>query len=98
LLFTADQSGGQYANGSVSSVQDQEIATRSTEGGSGSTTVNSLMNATINPLGTGHTAAVFAGANINNITNCSFNIFPGNVNLVQNGNNNQAIETGDQDD
>lgn len=107
LFFAADQSrvplapdSGQYATGSIPRVQDHEIAIRSTEGGSGSTAVNSLMNANINPLGTGPTAAVFAGANINTISGCSFNIFHGvgDVTLVQNGKKGQVIQTGEQDD
>ena len=107
MFFTANQSraplalgSDQFATGSISRVQDHEIAIRSTEGGSGSTAVNSLMNANINPLGTGPTAAVFAGANINTISGCSFNIFHGvgDVTLVQNGKKGQVIQTGEQDD
>lgn len=105
MFFTADQAraplalgSGQYASGSIPRVQDHEIAIHSTEGRFGSTAGNSLMNANINPMGTGPTAAVFAGANINTISGCSFQVFHGSVTLAQNEKKNQVIETGEQDD
>ena len=57
------------------------------------------MNANINPLGTGPAAAVFAGANINTISGCTFTILHGvgDVKLVQNGKKCQVIENGEQD-
>lgn len=49
-----------------------------TAGNSDSTTVNSLMSSNVNP-GSGSSTAVFAGANIGIIRDCTFNSYNGNA-------------------
>ena len=69
----------------ISSVhnQDLQVATRSTAEIVTGTTENPLINQSNDPL-LSSTAPVFAGANIGSISGCTFQIFHGNVKIVQN--------------
>lgn len=80
-MMAADQSRAPLALGIGQYATGHEMAIRSTEDGSGNTAVNSFMNANVNTLGTGPTAAVFSG---NTMSNFSINIYPGEVKFVQN--------------
>ena len=55
------------------------------------------MHANINPLASGSTSAVFAGANIGTLNVGSFHVYHGNVTLHQSDQNRQITET-DRDD
>jgi len=67
----------------VSSVEDLQMAScSSSQNTSSSAAVNSMMNSSVNPL-LCSTAPVFAGANIGSISGFTFQIFHGDVKIVQ---------------
>ena len=67
----------------VSNVEDLQMAScSSSQNASTIAAVNSMMNSSVDPL-LSSTAPVFAGANIGSISDCTFQIFHGNVKIVQ---------------
>ena len=67
----------------VSNVEDLQMALcSSSQNASSITAVNSVMNSSVDPLQSS-TAPVFAGSNIGSISDCTFQIFHGNVKIVQ---------------
>ena len=82
LTLSRDRSSSEKPT-AVSSVEDlQMVSCSSSQNTSSSAAVNSMMNSSVNPLLTS-TAPVFAGANIGSISDCTFQIFHGDVKIVQ---------------
>ena len=82
----------------VSNVEDLQMAScSSSQNASSVAAVNSMMNSSVDPL-LSSTAPVFAGANIGSISDCTFQIFHGNVKIVQAEKKRRLIIESDDDD
>ena len=82
----------------VSRVEDLQMASCSSSRNESSiAAVNSMMNSNVDPL-LSSTAPVFAGANIGSISGCTFQIFHGNVKIVQAQKKRRLIIESDDDD
>ena len=67
----------------VSNVEDLQMAScPSSQNASSIAAINSMMNSSVDPL-LSSTAPVFTGANFGSISDCTFQIFHGNVKIVQ---------------
>ena len=96
-LSRADVSGSR--DEALSSVHNQgfEVVTRSTTDIGASLTTNTLIDQSSDPL-LSSTAPVFTGANIGSISGCTFQIFHGNVKIVQNERMRRIVIDSDEDD
>ena len=82
----------------VSNVEDLQMAScSSSQNASSIAAINSMMNSSVDPL-LSSTAPVFAGANIGSISDCTFQIFHGNVKIVQAEKKRRLIIESDDDD
>ena len=83
----------------LSSVHNQgfEVVTRSTTDIAASSTTTTLIDQSSDPL-LSSTAPIFTGANIGSISGCTFQIFHGNVKIVQNERNCRILIDSDEDD
>ena len=83
----------------LSSVHNQgfEVVTRSTTDIAASSTTNTLIDQSSDPL-LSSTVPVFTGANIGSICGCTFQIFHGNVKIVQNERKRRIVINSDEDD
>ena len=92
-----------YVSGSrdeaLSSVHNQEfeVATRSTTDIVASSTTTTLIDQSSDPL-LSSTTPVFTGANTGSISGCTFQIFHGNVKIVQNERKRPIVIDSDEDD
>ena len=84
---------------SASSSQDLQMTSYSTEGADSRKAVNSMLNlkSGVDPL-LSSTAPVFSGANIGSISDCTFQIFHGNVKIVQGEKRRRIVIESDEDD
>ena len=84
---------------SPSSSQDLQMTSYSTEGADSRKAVNSMLNlkSGVDPL-LSSTAPVFSGANIGSISDCTFQIFHGNVKIVQGEKRRRIVIESDEDD
>ena len=96
-LSRADLSGSR--DEALSSVHNQwfEAVTRSTTDIAASSTTNTLIDQSSDPL-LSSTAPGFTGANIGSISGCTFQIFHGNVKIVQNERKLRIVIKSDEDD
>ena len=98
-LSRADRSGTR--NEALSSVHNQgfEVVTRSTTDIAASSTTTTLIDQSSDPL-LSSTAPIFTGANIGSIRGCTFQfqIFHGNVKIVQNERKRRIVIDSDEDD
>ena len=83
----------------LSSVHNQgfEVVTRSTTDIAASSTTNTLIDQSSDPL-LSSTAPGFTGANIGSISGCTFQTFHGNVKIVQNERKRRIVIESDEDD
>ena len=98
-LSRADVSGSR--DEALSSVHNQgfEVVTRSTTDIAASSTTTTLIDQSSDPL-LSSTAPIFTGANIGSIRGCTFQfqIFHGNVKIVQNERKRRIVIDSDEDD
>ena len=98
-LSRADLSGSR--DEALSSVHNQgfEVVTRSTTDIAASSTTTTLIDQSSDPL-LSSTAPIFTGANIGSIRGCTFQfqIFHGNVKIVQNERKRRIVIDSDEDD
>ena len=96
-LSRADVSGSR--DEALSSVHNQgfEVVTRSTTDIAASSTTNTLIDQSSDPL-LSSAVPVFTGANIGSICGCKFQIFHGNVKIVQNERKRRIVINSDEDD
>ena len=96
-LSRADLSGSR--DEALSSVHNQgfEVVTRSTTDIAASSTATTLIDQSSDPS-LSSTAPVFTGANIGSISGCTFQIFHGNVKIVQNERKHRIVIDSDEDD
>ena len=96
-LSRADVSGSRGE--ALSSVHNEgfEVVTRSTADIAASSTTTTLIGQSSDPL-LSSTAPIFTGANIGSITGCTFQIFNGNVKIVQNERKRRVVINSDEDD
>ena len=96
-LSRADLSGSK--DEALSSVHNQgfEVITRSTTDIAASLTTNTLIDQSSDPL-LSSTSSVFTGANIGSISGCTFQMFHGNVKIVQNERKRRIVIENDEDD
>ena len=96
-LSRADVSGSR--DEALSSVHNQgfEVVTRSTTDIAASSTTTTLIDQSSDPL-LSSTAPIFTGANIGSISGCTFQIFHGNVKIVQNERKRRIVIDSDEDD
>jgi len=83
----------------LSSVHNQgfEVLTRSTTDIAASSTTTTLIDQSSHPL-LSSTAPIFTGANIGSIGGCTFQVFHGNVKIVQNERKHRIVIDSDEDD
>ena len=95
-LSSDDVSGSR--DEALSSVHNQgfEVVTRSTTGIASSSTTTTLIDQSSDPL-LSSTAPIFTGANIGSISGCTFQIFQGNVKIVQNERKRRIVIDSDED-
>ena len=97
LTLSRDRSSSEKST-AVSSVEDLQMVSCSfSQNTSSSAAVNSMMNSSVNPL-LSSTVPVFAGANIGSISGCTFQIFHGDVKIVQGEKKHRLIIESDDDD
>ena len=96
-LSRADVSGSRHE--ALSSVYNQgfEVVTRSTTHIAASSTTTTLIDQSSDPL-LSSTAPIFTPANIGSISGCTFQIFHGNVKIVQNERKRRIVIDSDEDD
>ena len=96
-LSRADVSGSR--DEALSSVHNQgfEVLPRSTTDIAASSTTTTIINQSSDPL-LSSTAPVFTGANIGSFSGCTFQIFRGNVKIVQNERKRRIVIDSDEDD
>ena len=96
-LSRADLSGSR--DEALSSVHNQgfEVVTRSTTDIAASSTTTTLIDQSSDPS-LSSTAPIFTGANIGSISGCTFQIFHGNVKIVQNERKRRIVIDSDEDD
>ncbi|CAH3026737.1 unnamed protein product, partial [Porites evermanni] len=96
-LSRADVSGSR--DEALSSVHNQEfeVVTRSTTDIASSSTTTTLIDQSSDPL-LSSTAPIFTGGNIGSISGCTFQIFHGNVKIVQNERKRRIVIDSDEDD
>ena len=96
-ISRADLSGSR--DEALSSVHNQgfEVVTRSTTDIAASSTTNTLIDQSSDPL-LSSTAPGFTGANIGSISGCTFQIFHGSVKIVQNERKRRIVIWSDEDD
>ena len=96
-LSRADVSGSRGE--ALSSVHNErfEVVTRSTADIAASSTTTTLIGQSSDPL-LSSTAPIFTGANIGSISGCTFQIFHGNVKIVQNERKRRVVINSDEDD
>ena len=96
-LSRADVSGSR--DEALSGVHNQgfEEVTRSTTDTAASSTTTTLINKSSDSL-LSSTAPIFTGANIGSVSGCTFQIFHGNVKIVQNERKRRIVINSDEDD
>ena len=96
-ISRADLSGS--GDEALSSVHNQgfEVVTRSTTDIAASSTTTTLIDQWSDPL-LSSTAPIFTGANIGFISGCTFQIFHGNVEIVQNERKRRIVIDSDEND
>ena len=97
-LSRADVSGSR--DEALSSVHNQgfEVVTRSTTDIAASSTTTTLIDQSSDPLLSSTAPISFTGANIGSISGCTFQIFHGNVKIVQNKRKRRIAIDSDEDD
>ena len=93
----ADVSGSR--DEALSSVHNQgsQAVIRSTTDTAASSTATTLIDQSSNPL-LSSTAPIFTGANIGSISGCTFQVFHGNVEIVQNERKRRIVIDSNEDD
>ena len=99
MSFTLSRDLSGSRDEALSSVHNQgfEVVTRSTTDIAASLTTNTLIDQSSEPL-LSSTSLVFTGANIGSISGCTFQIFHGNVKIVQNERKRRIVMESDEDD
>ena len=99
MSFTLSRDLSGSRDEALSSVHNQgfEVVTRSTTDIAASSTTTTLIDQSSDPL-LSSTAPIFTGANIGSINGCTFQIFHGNVKIVQNERKRRIVIDSDEDD
>ena len=99
MSFTLSRDLSGSRDEALSSVHNQgfEVVTRSTTDIAASLTTNTLIDQSSEPL-LSSAAPIFTGANIGSISGCTFQIFHGNVKIVQSERKRRIVIDSDEDD